>query len=230
MYCIKCGAPTENEYCTKCNPENRQQKKKNVSSVIAISCALLVVTFFISYFMGKSVMEPLQSKADSIIEVKKDADVASKAPDVTTAETTEEVKPARPEIVTYSTYTNERFSFSMEYPSHFETAEEPANNDGRIFYSPDKKAKMTVFASYNAADETLRSLYNDEIDSHSNVTYKVKRRDWFVVSGIDGETIFYKKIMMEDDVIYTFLLECPQDEKSYYAPIIEHIVKTFKTY
>ena len=43
----------------------------------------------------------------------------------------------RSESFSYNTYKNDRYGFTVEYPTTFTKGEEPTNGDGRKFYNGD---------------------------------------------------------------------------------------------
>ena len=58
--------------------------------------------------------------------------------------------------VKYSTYNNDRFEFSIDYPeSLLKMQPPPENDDGRTFISGDGTVEMRVWGQYNALFETI---------------------------------------------------------------------------
>lgn len=114
----------------------------------------------------------------------------------------------------YSTYSNGRFSYSISYPTDlFIPQGEADNGDGQKFLSRDGRSEMIVYGS-NALDQSLRDLYNEQLrrdqgadPSKKNVTYKVLRDNWFVISGYEGDRVFYQKTILRRGVFKTFRIE-----------------------
>jgi hypothetical protein len=100
--------------------------------------------------------------------------------------------------ITYKTYSNARFEYSISYPNLLVPQGEATNGDGQKFRSRDGRAELIVYGGHNALEKTLRDIYDDEVSATAHpkrvVTYKVLRTDWFVVSGREGG-----KILSEDD-------------------------------
>lgn len=134
--------------------------------------------------------------------------------------------------VSYRTYTNARFAYSVIYPVGVLIPQgEAPNGDGQVFRSKDGHAEMRVFGGHNALDETLTSAYESAIKGEEpggrDVSYKLLKRNSFVVSGRQNGKIFYQKTMLKDDIFKTFMIEYDESEKSVYDPITARIARSF---
>ena len=100
------------------------------------------------------------------------------------------------DAISYDTYTNPRFGFSIMYPTFLSPQPEPENGDGRIFKGVNEE--MSVFASYNVLDDSIEELFKECKSSYiGTVTYAVQKDNWFVVSGTNEEgTILYRKTIL----------------------------------
>jgi hypothetical protein len=137
--------------------------------------------------------------------------------------------PAAAAQVKYRTYANARFSYSITYPASLLIAQgEPENGDGQTFLAKDGAAEMRVWGQLNFDNRSLRDDFQNTIrKARGQVTYKVSRADWFVVSWISQGRIHYQKTMLHDGVFKTFLIEYDQGQRSTYDPITSRIVKSF---
>lgn len=129
----------------------------------------------------------------------------------------------------YNSYINPRFGYSVKYPSCLDKKSESENGDGSEFNSSDG-FKMTVFGSYDVSvlNQNIDKLYQDEIKNHKDVTYKVKKNNWFVISGYDGEYIFYIKKYVGSNTANTLYLNYPSNLRDKYYNVITVISKSFK--
>ncbi len=126
----------------------------------------------------------------------------------------------------YRTYTNARYDYSIAYPAHLLTPQGEADNgDGQIFRSSDGLTEMRVYGSQDLGGG-LAAAYS-EAQEGKNVTYKTMKRNWFVVSGYNGEKIFYQKTMFKDGVLKTFTIEYNQSQKSIYDAALARIARSF---
>ena len=131
----------------------------------------------------------------------------------------------------YQTYTNARFKYSIAYPDDLLVPQgEAENGDGQIFREKSSSSvEMRVYGGYNVLNETLRSRYADLTRKWSNgITYKVMRRDWFVVSAMVNGKIHYQKTILRGDTFKTFEIEYDAVRGSTYNDVTDHISKSFK--
>jgi hypothetical protein len=134
--------------------------------------------------------------------------------------------------VTYRTYTNARFGYSISYPVGILIPQgEPDNHDGQVFRSRDGHAEMRAFGRYNALNETLRSAFNSSVagedSSGREVTYKLLKGNFYVVSGRQNGKIFYEKTFLKGDTFKTFMIEYDEQERATYDPITARIARSF---
>jgi hypothetical protein len=135
----------------------------------------------------------------------------------------------------YSTYSNARFSYAISYPADLLIPQgEAANGDGQKFLSRDGRAEMIVYGSHNALDQSLRDLYNSQIGTGANgqstktVTYKVLRANWFVVSGYEGERVFYQKTILAKGIFKTFRIEYEKPLADVFDKVTKRVAVSFK--
>jgi hypothetical protein len=126
--------------------------------------------------------------------------------------------------VTYTRYYNNRFGFTVSYPSCFEKGEEPENGDGCNF-TLGKDIKLTVSGIW-WQDMTLASGL-DGIDIHK-VAYYRHKGNWIAVSDyMPNGDIFYKKVVLRNDTLMTAMLTFPAEYKDQFDPIIKQIFNNF---
>jgi hypothetical protein len=135
--------------------------------------------------------------------------------------------------VTYRTYQNARYNFSIAYPSTLKPEGESDNGDGQTFRSRDDSVLMRAWGSQNISNESLRAAYQSAISDiesidGGNATYKFLGRNFFVVSGLRGGKVIYQKTLMRGDVFKTFLIEYPVAMQSTYDPITARVARSFK--
>jgi hypothetical protein len=134
----------------------------------------------------------------------------------------------------FQTYRNARFNYSISYPANILVPQGEADNgDGQKFVSRDGRTEMIVYGANNSLDKTLRQLYDAESSStagggNRRVTYRLLKRGWFAVSGIEGGRIFYQKTLLTNGVIKTFRIEYNEEAKATFNPITTKIARSFK--
>jgi hypothetical protein len=135
---------------------------------------------------------------------------------------------------TYRTYHNVRFDFTISYPANILIPQgEAENRDGQKFLSRDGRTEMLAYGAHNSLDQTLVEICDQEAartPEHPNrlTTYKVVRRDWFVVSGLEDGRVFYQKTFLRNGVLKTFRIEYDESEKRIFDSITTKIAKSFK--
>jgi hypothetical protein len=132
----------------------------------------------------------------------------------------------------YRTYANARFGYSISYPAGILIPQgESDNSDGQVFRSRDGRAEMRVFGRYNVQNETIRSAFNASVagegGSGREVTYKVLKGNFYLVSGHQNGKIFYEKTMLKGDTFKTFMIEYDESESATYDPITARVVRSF---
>lgn len=135
----------------------------------------------------------------------------------------------------YRTYVNKRFSYIISYPSDILIPQgEAANHDGQRFISKDGRVEMAVYGTNNVSDESIEEKYQEESQDQPDespgrtVTYKVLKGNWFVISGTEGDNIFYQKTILKGDAFLTFTISYPKTSKDPFDKITERIVRSFK--
>lgn len=135
--------------------------------------------------------------------------------------------------VTYRTYSNARYQYSIVYPvGLLEPQGEAENGDGQKFVSKSGNAELIVFGANNIDNETTKGAYAKAVramgaETGGVVTYKVIKGNWFVVSGRHDSAIFYSKTIHRGDTVITFIMKYPFAERATYDPITARIAKSF---
>lgn len=135
---------------------------------------------------------------------------------------------------TWQTYRNERFGYTVSYPSSVFTPQPPSENgDGQTFLAADGKAKIVVYGTINDERFTptqYRSTILKEFAGYNEMDYSPRGKTWFVLSGYRGDMIYYQKVMFScaDRVINALSVTFPRAEKKFYEGLIEVMEDRFK--
>jgi serine/threonine-protein kinase len=119
---------------------------------------------------------------------------------------------------------------TADYPAGWEAGPAPENNDGRVFVSPDGRARVTIsgiFALDSRAEEFAERA--KPLDGES-LTFKSRRGDWIVLSGVRGGVIFYRKALIscKDTVWNDVQIEYPVEDKAKYDSLVTHIAASLR--
>ncbi|MCK9254769.1 MAG: hypothetical protein GX793_04590 [Bacteroidales bacterium] len=140
---------------------------------------------------------------------------------------------AKQTIYNYKTYYNERYGYSIEYPSSKLIPQgESGSGDGQVFKSQDSKSELRVYRDYrDVLDFGLQDAYNEDLRGDGGnfvVTYKKLGNNYYVISGYKNKNIFYQKTIIFRNQLCTAIITYPESEKNYYNKVCENIFRTFK--
>jgi len=137
----------------------------------------------------------------------------------------------------YERYVNVRFAFGISYPSGVLIPQGEADNgDGQEFLSKDGKTIMLAYGYNNPENYTLKSVFRDEVVDRKEdsprraVMYRVSKKNWFVVSGIDNGKVFYTKVIYKEDKdqFINFRITYPNSQREFYDPVVSAISDSMK--
>jgi|688.fasta_scaffold93586_5 hypothetical protein len=131
-----------------------------------------------------------------------------------------------------------RFSVGLAHPPGFKRLkgvwEEPgfqgSISAGNTDTITDGSMSVTLEGQPGCDRGVFESLWKDELQTPgSSITYKVKRNDWYVVSGVKPNgTEFYHKSWLLPDGGFTFKATYPHARNSKYDPILERMLQGFR--
>jgi hypothetical protein len=141
---------------------------------------------------------------------------------------------AREGTATWTAHRNERYGFSLQYPTDIFSPERSSEaGDGTVFSSADGQAKLLVGALPNEDGQSV-AAYQDYVQRNSYADFAVDYHplgsNWFVLSGDGGGKTFYEKVMFSCDgrLISSFALIYPTADKRRFDAIVEGIQATFR--
>lgn len=129
------------------------------------------------------------------------------------------------EAVTYETYQNEKFGFSVRYPSDLmQPTEEVGNGNGQAFEAPDGSASMFVYATDEATAEQVQRRFEEQTTNPDlNVTYQTRGDGWYVLSGYRGDHIFYERVEARDNTLKVVRMFYDRSQKARYDPVVQAV-------
>lgn len=130
----------------------------------------------------------------------------------------------------YSVYENNLFDYSLEYPSkNFKIVSE--TNDGMDLESYDSRVSINYYITENTSNETIKSMYEGNIDFIGReIPYKKLGEDFYVLSYIKDGYIQYAKVIYnkKNNTFIQLRFYYTQDYKDIMAPIVERMTKSVK--
>lgn len=138
--------------------------------------------------------------------------------------------------VAAGSYRNEDLAYSITYPKETLTLQEgTATGNEQIFLPAEGKAKLRIFKDDRTDKKTGKEVtFNEayDMDAADTKTRQVIQRSLnptsYVVSGVDGNMIFYQKTLMKNNGLVTAILTYTKDEKSTFDPMIASLFGSFK--
>lgn len=133
----------------------------------------------------------------------------------------------------WRTYTNPRFGTRADYPAHIFTQAEPppANGDGQSFTTTDRRAKLSIYGSFNATNETPRSYVENFIRPDGKLAYELIRDTYFVASAERDGRIHYMRCNFakgDPGIIRCFAIEYPAAEKQRWDAIVKRVASSLR--
>ena len=134
-----------------------------------------------------------------------------------------------PDALHYTMYRNAAHGYRFDYPDNLlEWGEAIGGDRGQSFESTDGSAVLLVYATDADEPGELRRQYELELGrDDQEVTYRVLKPNWFVISGHDGPYIFYQRTFRLGDGLRTFRLRHLAEDKDYFVPVTERLSFSF---
>ncbi len=135
---------------------------------------------------------------------------------------------AAPGYEGYYVYTNSRYGFYIYYPQELNPNRMPANGDGQAFTSNDGVISLTVFGSNLVLEEEIKDLYLDWMNTiEGEITYTVLEDNYFVLSWLEDDTVYYQKSFAGAESQNTFIFSYPKDKSEDYSKAVEILESSF---
>ncbi len=141
----------------------------------------------------------------------------------------------------FTTYTNARFGFGIDYPVPLlKPGTPPANGDGLKFASGDGQTTLEVYGSIALDNATIGARYRAALKDYGRyrITYKRQKGNWFVISGfVADQLIFYRAGMLHRAppwsatpgamVFASFEVTWPEARRAVVDNKISHMLRSF---
>lgn len=130
----------------------------------------------------------------------------------------------------YGIFKSDKFNYSLEYPNkNFKITSK--RDDGIDLESNDSKASINCYITKNTSNDTIKSMYEDNIDFIGiEIPYKKLGEDFYVLSYIKNGYIEYAKVIYnkKNNTFVQLRFYYPEDYKEIMNPIIERMTKSLK--
>jgi uncharacterized glyoxalase superfamily protein PhnB len=160
------------------------------------------------------------------------ATVRSGLPGEMTSRVTTAASASVPQL--WETYQDPKAAFSFKYPSEiFQPSAESPSQQGPAFVSRDGRAHLVVYGGDNVSGQSIEAYRRQliaESFSEAKFDYVPLRKTWFVLSGREGDEMFYLRITFTCDgrTLHGWGLRYPMAERNVYDRIVEDIHRSYK--
>jgi len=130
----------------------------------------------------------------------------------------------------YGCYANHKYGYVLAWPrKYLEPRGESDAGDGQVFAAPDGRAELRCWAGFNdVLEQTIPAAFLQALEeSGRQVTYKYMGTDFFVLSGLQNDRIFYRRTMLAHGVLATFELSYDPTLKTLFDPVARDLSTSF---
>jgi hypothetical protein len=132
----------------------------------------------------------------------------------------------------WATYRDVRYGFKLSYPADVFAATTDAGQHARTVVSRDGRARLRIAAAETTGGTTLTDFRQTLMTGYAgaNVHYAPKGTYWFVLSGTQGEEIFYRRVTLSCDrkALHTWEVVFPAAERPAFEPIIDAMHRSYR--
>ena len=129
-----------------------------------------------------------------------------------------------------SLYQNNRYGFSVRYPSTWITGQPSVNGDGIVISPQDGTLEMSVFGYNNTMNKTVNNEFYSaltEAKDRGLPGFHMISDNWYVVTYTDGTFIYYVKGFVGKCSINTMRIKYLQSMKDQYHDVIQQLEGSF---
>lgn len=136
-----------------------------------------------------------------------------------------------PKQLQFTRYVNAAYNYSIAYPDSLLKEVQPVGEvRGMEFASPDNEVRMLVYAVEASTREDLDAQYRSALENPEvQIIYRARDESWYIVSGSEGEDIFYEKSLSDAGMLKTFRMQYPASQKAYYDAVTAIMSASFSS-
>ena len=127
-------------------------------------------------------------------------------------------------------YQNNRYGFSVRYPSNWITGQPSVNGDGIVISPQDGTIEMSVSGANNVMNKTVNNEFYSvlaEAKERGILGFYTVSDNWYVVTYTDGTFIYYVKGFVGKKSINTMRIKYLQSMKDQYHDVIQQLEGSF---
>ncbi|BAH74408.1 hypothetical protein [Solidesulfovibrio magneticus] len=130
----------------------------------------------------------------------------------------------------YDCYTNHKYGYVLAWPRLIlKPLGESDAGDGQVFTALRGRAELRCWAGFNdVLEQTIPQAFAQALNEPGRrVTYQHMGKDFFVISGLEGQDIFYRKTLLAHDILASFEFVYEPSFKALLDPVIRDLSSSF---
>ena len=190
--------------------------KKHI--ITGITCIIVGIAIGVGgvFLFQNGNAEPKEDKPSVTYGVKQEADLSTTFTDQKSMDS--------------SLYQNNRYGFSVRYPSTWITGQPSVNGDGIVISPQDGTIEMSVFGYNNTMNKAVNNEFYSALTEAKNrgiPGFHMVSDNWYVVTYTDGTFIYYVKGFVGKRSINTMRIKYLQSMKDQYHDVIQQLEGSF---
>jgi serine/threonine-protein kinase len=131
----------------------------------------------------------------------------------------------------WSVYYDHQYGCQLEYPSFVFAADQREPDDPHSFSGPNHETYFRILGVDNPSGRTPADIKAEYVRSNipGEITYERTKREFLVLSGYRGDSIFYTKVSLSKDGKIACILEItyPRNDKTKFDTIVTRMSRSF---
>lgn len=132
----------------------------------------------------------------------------------------------------WTTYRNDRFGTTVDYPDLFALLDRPPDNgDGQVFRTRDRRATLTVFGRYNVLGETPREMMEGRREAGAVYTVQNADASGYTLSFAHAGQIVYARCRLsprDPEIVGCAELDYPEADARRWDGIVGRLARSLR--
>ncbi|MGL5380339.1 hypothetical protein [Clostridium sp.] len=129
--------------------------------------------------------------------------------------------------VSYRTYHNSVFGYNIDYPNFLSYSEGFNTSDGVVLSDINSDIRFVVYANKNADYQGIENVYKNDLLGKSKIIDSSLNKRVYEVRSENDEKYVYKRVIVSDDIIYSYEMIYPKELEEVMVGVIRDINKSF---
>lgn len=123
---------------------------------------------------------------------------------------------------------NHKFGYTIQLPNYFSMGPLTASNIQYYTTDLDENIMIGVESLGEGSQTSIIKDYQTYLRTTEGITYKILKENWFVISGQNGNDIFYYKMIVKKNQTHFLMITYPKVQKDLFDNILPRISKSFE--